>query len=238
MKQILVLSISVVCVRCPDTDPVAECSCPGCRTWHRGLRREHLWGGWRSALRTELWVLLFDTHCAKPLPRSRSYTCHSETTTTGTTVNTHTLNSTHVVTVIIQYIEKYLSFPSCPSLCLSTWTYLKASFNDSDRQHADPCHSPGPSSKQHRLHGPGALLQEVVLLQRVVGAEVDPYAGDGPHKWLEEEAEQTCCQSQLLNTQIQHNWCVSIYITDHKERPTYWWDPLPKSYELLCPYNT
>lgn len=67
---------------------------------------------------------------------------------------------------------------------------FKACLDDSDRQHEDPRHGSGPAPQQHGLQGPRASVLEEVLLQRVVGTEVEPHAWDGASEGLEEQEDE------------------------------------------------
>lgn len=67
---------------------------------------------------------------------------------------------------------------------------LEARLDDRDRQHDDACHRPGPASQQHGARGPRAAVLEEVLLQGIVGAEVEPHSRDGPSKGLERGRER------------------------------------------------
>lgn len=77
-----------------------------------------------------------------------------------------------------------------PNTHTQACAYFKARLDDSDWQHEDPCHRPGPSSQQHGPHGPRSAVLEEVLLQRVVGAEVEPHTRDGPSKGLEDQMHE------------------------------------------------
>lgn len=69
----------------------------------------------------------------------------------------------------------------------SASAYFKACFDDSDWQHENPRNGPGPTPQQHGLYSPWAPVLKEVLLQRVVGAEVEPHSRDGPSKGLKEQ---------------------------------------------------
>lgn len=62
--------------------------------------------------------------------------------------------------------------------------YLKASFDDCERQHADASDGSSAGTQQHSLTGVGRPVLEVVLLQGVEGAEVDAHTGDAADKRL------------------------------------------------------
>lgn len=62
--------------------------------------------------------------------------------------------------------------------------YLKAGLDDSEGQHADARHRPGPRPQQHGLASVGGSLLKEALLQGVEGAEVDAHAGDAAQEGL------------------------------------------------------
>lgn len=148
----------------------------GCRTWRKSQRKERLWAEWLSNQRTELQDLQSDTHCVELLSRSHSCTCH-----TNTHRHTQWVKHTHLTSALSVRTQSVILTQST-----SSHSYFIASLDDGDGQHEDPGHGAGPSSQQHGLQGPRAAVLEEVLLQRVVGAEVDPHSGDGSGKRLEE----------------------------------------------------
>lgn len=70
---------------------------------------------------------------------------------------------------------------------LSSTTYFEARLDNRHRQHKDAGHWPSSAPEQHGLHSSRAPVLEEVLLQGVVGAEVDPHTRNGPGKWLQEQ---------------------------------------------------
>lgn len=90
--------------------------------------------------------------------------------------------------------------------------YFKARLDDSDRQHENPRHRPGPASQQHGPQGPGAAVLEEVLLQRVVGAEVEAHARDGPDKRLE---EQTTRRGESEREEETGSCILIVYLFPH-----------------------
>lgn len=64
--------------------------------------------------------------------------------------------------------------------------HFKPRLDDGHRQHEYSRHSSSPSPQQHRSCGSRLVVLEEVLLEGVVGAEVEPHAWDGPGERLEE----------------------------------------------------
>lgn len=76
------------------------------------------------------------------------------------------------------------------SASLYPTTHFKACLDDGHWQHKDASDYASPAPEQHGLHSSGASVLKEVLLQGVVGTEVDAHSWNGPGKRLEEQMEK------------------------------------------------
>lgn len=90
--------------------------------------------------------------------------------------------------------------------------HLKACFDDSEWQHADAGDGSSTGTQQHSLTGVGLPVLEVVLLQRVEGAEVDAHARDAAEKWLQEAHRSDQIEWQwrpeCVTSKTKHCYCA------------------------------